>query len=291
MKVNARFDEMNRTALIAIVAVAVLVVVGGGIAVIAGIGHSIIEDKGTLEAETYTVDKLSTSYGWKTASAGNTYVLALITITNDKESSGISNNAYYMQIKAGGVTYTHDSKTYSILHEKAYVIKDIGKGASSTSCYVFEIPEGDVATAEVVYDGAYNLLCKTTYKGVTTMKANLTYAITASEQYQYNLADGTIWTPIFNYKFLELKIKLTCNFEDYKINNYSWKTTVGGKTYYMDSRSSQLVTDPYIDASLTKEQTVTLTQVYQIPIGADMSTVNVVWNSTFTTAEGTVIIT
>lgn len=284
------FDEMNRTALIAIVAVAVLIVVGGGIAVIGGIGHSITEDKGTLTAETYTVDKLSTSMGWKTASTGNTYVLALITITNDKESSGISNNSYYMEIKTGGITYTCNSYTYTILHEKAYVLKDIGKGASDTSCYVFEIPKSDVATAEVVYNGACNLSCKTTYKGETTMKANLTYDIVVSQQYLYDLTDGTAWSPNADYKFLELKIKMTCNFEDIQVNSLDWKMTVGGKTYYIDTKCSQLVTDPYIVASLTKGQTVTVTQVYQIPVGADMSTTNVVWNDSLNTAEGKVTI-
>lgn len=280
----------KKTIIVIAVVVAVLIVIGGGLSVMVGVGKSIVEDKGTLEAETYTVDKLSTSFGWKTASAGNSYVLAMVTITNDKESSGISNNYYYMEMRAGGVKYSCDSVTYNILHEKAYVLKDIEKGASSTSCYIFQIPTSDVATAEVVYDGTYNLSCKTTYKGETTMQANLTYDIVASEQYIYDLADGTVWTPYSYYKFLELKITMTCNLKDVNVYYLNWSVSVGGKTYWMASQSSQLITDPYTEVDLAKGQTVTVTQVYQVPINVNISALSVKWGDSLTTSEGTVTI-
>lgn len=276
----------KKTIIVIAVVVAVLIVIGGGLSVMVGVGKSIVEDKGTLEAETYTVDKLSTSFGWKTASTGNVYVLAMVTITNDKASDGISNNCYYVEMKAGGVTYTHDGSTYSILHEDAYVLKDIGIGVSSTSCYVFQIPEGVVSTAEVAYNGGYNLSCKTVYKGETTMKANITYDAVASTQYIYDLMDGTIWSPKADYKFLELKITYTCNFEKVSLSYFDWDVTVGGKSYYMASQSSQIIVDPYIKAELTKGQTVTLTQVYQVPIGSDMSMVKIAWDDSSETAEG-----
>lgn len=285
------FDEMNRTALIAIVTVAVLIVVGGGIAVIGGIGHSIVEDKGTFVAETSYAEKISTNTGTQTAGSDKVFILALVTITNDKADDGISNNYYNLQIKSNNISYQCDSwNTLAINHEYRYELKTIGKGASDTSCYVFEIPKDGVDKAEIVYDGTYNLSGKTVYKGEAVIKPMGTYQIVVSNPAAYELKDGSVWVPDTYLKFIELKVTMTCNFD--KISTYwgNFDVFLDGKQYWMYGKSDSLIVDPYVKTDLTKGQTLTTTQVYQVPVDADFTKISITWGDNFSTAEGTVII-
>ena len=128
-------------------------------------GNYVSEDKGTFTAEISTADSIETSLGSQTLDSGNVFVLALITLTNEKADDGLSNNPLYFRIKVDNVIYNSSLwYTSAIEHENKNVLKDLGIG--DKSCIVFEIPKSaDVQNAEIIYDGAWNVSGTTKYVG------------------------------------------------------------------------------------------------------------------------------
>lgn len=290
--IRAGFEKMEKKTIIVIAVVAaVLIVIGGGLSVMIGVGKAIVEDKGTLEAETSYAEKISTNTGTQTAGSGKVFIVALVTITNDKADDGISNNCYNLQIKSNNITYQCDSwNTITINHEYRYELKTIGKGASDTSCYVFEIPKEGMDKAEILYDGSYSLTCKTTYKGEAVITPMGTYKIVVSSPSNYELKDGSLWTPEADMKFVELKVTMTCNFDKVSTHWGCFDVILDGKQYWMYADSKNIMVDPYVETDLTKGQTLTTTQVYQMPIDADISKISITWNKDSVSMEGTVTI-
>ena len=130
-------------------------------------GNYVSEDKGTFTAEISTADSIETSLGSQTLDSGNVFVLALITLTNEKADDGLSNNPLYFRIKVDNVIYDCNLWDTNIIeHENKNMLKDLGIGASDKSCIVFEIPKSaDVQNAEIIYDGAWNVSGTTKYVG------------------------------------------------------------------------------------------------------------------------------
>lgn len=156
---------MNKVT-IALITVAAIVIIGGGIFALS-FGNYVSEDKGTFTAEISTADSIETSLGSQTPDPGNVFVLALVTLTNEKADDGLSNNSLNFRIKVDNVIYNSSLwYTSTIEHENKNVLKDLGIGASDKSCIVFEIPKSaDVQNAEIIYDGAWNVSGTTKYVG------------------------------------------------------------------------------------------------------------------------------
>ena len=280
---------MKKEVLIAIIVVAVLIVGGVSAVVIMNNNNSSIQNGGTFTAETSYAEKLSTTAGLQTASSGKVFVLAVVTITNEDVSGGITNDVKNFYIESNRITYTSDSfVTYYLNHEYRYSEKIIGKGASDTSCYVFEIPKNGIDTAEIIYKGECKVTGKTTYSGEAKIKPMGTYEIIASCPESLMLKDGTEWFPESGKKFLTLKVTMTCNFDKISTRWSYFDVLVGVEQYWMYASSKDLAIDPYVEIDLTNGQSKTTTQVYQIPVDSDMSTLSVTWGTEFVTVEGTV---
>ena len=94
---------MKKITIAVIAVVAILVIAGGALAM--SFGNYVSEDKGSFTAEISTHDMIYTTTGIQTPDAGNTFVLALVTITTAKAEDRLTNNYLYMNITADGIPY------------------------------------------------------------------------------------------------------------------------------------------------------------------------------------------
>lgn len=280
---------MKKITIAVIAVVAIMVIAGGALAI--SFGNYVSEDKGSFTAELSTHDMIYTTTGIQTPDAGNTFVLALVTITNDKADDGISNNYLYMNIKADGITYGCDLwETSSLNHDKRYVLKNIGIGASDTSCYVFQIPKtADPNKAEIIYKGSWNLSGTTKYVQ-TEMEPMGNFEATISTADSVTLKDGTVYNAEPNMTLMLVKIKLTCNHGKISTRWTNYDVAVSGNAIWMIGSSSQLIEDPYVEVTLNKGESKVTTQMFSIPKVADLHKVTIEWSSTLSDVQGTVII-
>lgn len=254
-------------------------------------GNYVSEDKGSFTAEISTHDRIYTATGAQTPDVGNVFILALVTITNDKADDGISNNYLYMNIKADGITYGCDLwMTSSLNHDKKYVLKNIDIGASDTSCYVFQIPKtADPNKAEIIYKGSWNVSGTTRYVQ-TDMGPMGNFVATISTADSVTLKDGTTYNAEPNMTLMLVKINLTCNHGQISTRWSNYDVAINGKAIWMIGSSSQLTEDPYVEATLNKGESKVTTQMFSIPKVANLHKVTIEWRSTSSDVQGTVIV-
>lgn len=93
------------------------------------------------------------SIGYDTAPAGYTYAIVTLYLQNDGPKT-VSTNPWNWELWANGITYRHDSNTYSeyVNHQTV----DVRNGGEIVTQMVFLI-QGDVTSASLIYDNYHDL--------------------------------------------------------------------------------------------------------------------------------------
>jgi uncharacterized protein YxeA len=140
---------MNKKILLGIVAVIVIIIAAAAV-----MSNNNSPNNGEYN---YSLSK-TTSFNYTvggstftaTADTGKEFVVATITLKNVDYSNGISTNPFYVKLKVGGVSYSHDLATYNHPSYKSTV--SIEKGSQYVFTVVYQVPLGTTG-GEIVWDG------------------------------------------------------------------------------------------------------------------------------------------